>query len=184
MRAQVDAVGIGSGTLLADDPLLTPRHVYRERPLTRVVFDRRLRASPGARLLSTLEAGPVIILTSRHAQGRHPERADALERAGATVVALADPTMVEALRTLAARDIQSLVLEGGPALHQAAWDAGVVDFVQLYIAPVTLADPRAPSRPGLPVALGRDISVAALLESTTRMLGPDVLIEGYVHRPH
>jgi diaminohydroxyphosphoribosylaminopyrimidine deaminase/5-amino-6-(5-phosphoribosylamino)uracil reductase len=185
MRAQVDAVGIGSGTLLVDDPLLTPRHVYRERPLTRVVFDRRLRAWPTARLLSTLPVGPVIIVTSRHAQCLHRGRAEALERAGATLLALDDPTMIAALRALADRDIQSLVLEGGSAVHRAARDAGVVDYVQLYVAPVTLAGPHAPSAAaGLPVGLGRDVGVASLLEQSVRMLGPDVLIEGYVHRPH
>lgn len=182
VRAQVDAVGIGSGTLLVDDPLLTPRHVYRERPLTRIVFDRRLRAVPAARLLSTLAAGPVIIVTSRQAQSSHPERAEALDRAGATVLGLDEPTMSAALGALAERDIQSLVLEGGPTLHQAAWDAGVVDFVQLYVAPVRLAGLQVPE--GTPVVLGRDVTVAALVEQTVRMLGPDVLIEGYVHRPH
>ena len=50
-----------------DDPLLTAREVYRERPLVRVVFDRRLRTPPGARLLSTVAAGPVIIVTSTQA---------------------------------------------------------------------------------------------------------------------
>ena len=67
-RAQVDAVAIGSGTLLVDDPLLTARLVYRERPLTRVIFDRRLRADPDARIFSTIAAGPVIILTSVEAR--------------------------------------------------------------------------------------------------------------------
>ena len=67
MRAQVDAVAVGSETVLVDDPLLTARDVYRERPLTRVVFDRRLRTPPDARLFSTLSAGPVIILTSAEA---------------------------------------------------------------------------------------------------------------------
>lgn len=177
-RAQVDAIAIGSGTLLVDDPLLTARHVYRERPLTRVVFDRRLRASPTARVFSTLSAGPVIIVTSREAKRLHPGRAQALQNAGATVVAVDDPTMTGALRALAQRDIQSVLLEGGPAVHQAAWDAEVVDYVQLYIAPVALG------RGGPCAALGQTWAVASLFEQNVRMLGPDVLIEGYVHRPH
>src|SRR5207244_4652286 len=53
VRAEIDAIGVGSGTILADDPLLTARGVYRPRPLTRVVFDRRLRTLPSARMLST-----------------------------------------------------------------------------------------------------------------------------------
>src|SRR6185312_7692630 len=58
LRAQVDAVGVGIGTVLADDPLLTVREVYRERPLARVIFDRQLRTPPTARLFSTLDQGP------------------------------------------------------------------------------------------------------------------------------
>src|SRR5262249_2775877 len=64
MRAEVDAIGVGAGTVLADDPSLTARGAYRERPLTRVIFDRRLRTPPSARVLSTLDAGPVIIVTN------------------------------------------------------------------------------------------------------------------------
>ena len=56
LRAAVDAVGVGSGTLLADDPVLTVRDCYRLRPLARVVFDRRLRTPSTARLFSTLDA--------------------------------------------------------------------------------------------------------------------------------
>jgi diaminohydroxyphosphoribosylaminopyrimidine deaminase / 5-amino-6-(5-phosphoribosylamino)uracil reductase len=63
LRAEVDAIGVGSGTLLCDDPLLTARDVYRARPLVRVVFDRSLRTRPAARLFTTLDDGPVIILT-------------------------------------------------------------------------------------------------------------------------
>ena len=80
VRAQVDAIAVGSETILVDDPLLTAREVYRERPLTRVMFDRRLRTPPSARVLSTLAAGPVIILTAPEAVQRGRSRAAALER--------------------------------------------------------------------------------------------------------
>ena len=88
-RAEVDAIGIGSGTLLTDDPLLTARGAYRARPLTRVVFDRRLRTPPSARLLSTLGAGPVIIVTTDRACALAPDRAEGLEAAGALILAAA-----------------------------------------------------------------------------------------------
>ena len=154
-RAQVDAIAIGSGTLIIDDPLLTARLVYRERPLTRVVFDRRLRASPEARLLSTLSAGPVIIVTSADALGRQTRRARALEAAGATLLALGSSDLGDAVRALGQQGIQSLLIEGGALLHRAAWDAGVVDYVQLYVAPMAFGDgpgllegrPFSPSRP-------------------------------------
>ena len=176
-RAQVDAIAIGSGTLLVDDPLLTAREVYRERPLTRVVFDRRLRMAPGARLFSTLSAGPVIILTSPEARRLDADRARALERAGATLVTVDAPGIGSALRALAAFEIQSVVLEGGATVHQAAWDEDVIDYVQVYVAP-TLLGPQ-----GVSLLDGRSLSPATLFEPRVTPLGPDVLIEGYVHRP-
>lgn len=176
LRAQVDALAVGSETVLVDDPLLTPRLVYRERPLTRVVFDRRLRTPPGARLFSTLSSGPVIIVTSSETVRRAGARTEALEAAGATLLALENCEMQDAVRALGHLEIQSLVLEGGTTLHQAAWDAGVVDCVQLYIGPTAFGGD-APT-----LLTERRFSIAALFEPRVQSLGPDVLIEGYVHR--
>jgi diaminohydroxyphosphoribosylaminopyrimidine deaminase / 5-amino-6-(5-phosphoribosylamino)uracil reductase len=178
MRAQVDAVAVGSGTVLVDDPLLTAREIYRERPLTRVVFDRRLRTPPGARLLSTLAAGPVIILTSREVlAGRATER-QALDRAGATVVAVDESGMRAAMRALSAFGVQSLLVEGGASVHAAVWDEGVVDYVQLFVAPAALGPA------GVRLFEGHDVALSSLIEPRIEILGPDTLIEGYVHRPH
>jgi diaminohydroxyphosphoribosylaminopyrimidine deaminase/5-amino-6-(5-phosphoribosylamino)uracil reductase len=151
LRAQVDAIGVGSETVIVDDPLLTTREVYRERPLTRVVFDRRGRVSPAARVFTTPAAGPVIIM-------------------GVAGIA-------EALRDLGRSGIQSLIIEGGPTLQAAAWDAGVVDYVQLYVAPVSLGEG------GVPWLKDRRFNSMDLFERRVDLLGPDVLIEGYVHRP-
>ena len=176
-RAQVDAIAVGSGTLLVDDPLLTARLVYRERSLTRVIFDRGLRASPDARIFSTLFAGPVIILTALDARRRHTERARALEDAGATLLTVKGANLTAAVRALGERGIQSLMIEGGATVQRAAWDEGIVDFVQLYVAPMALGS-RGPS-----LLEGRAFAPASLFEAKVRTLGPDVLIEGYVHRP-
>ncbi len=178
VRAEVDAVAVGSETVLVDDPLLTAREVYRERPLTRVVFDRRLRVSAGARLFSTLQAGPVIILTSADARRVNPDGVNTLERAGATVIAVEGGGIAPALRQLAGLGIHSVVIEGGAAIHAAAWDEGAVDYVQLYVAPHALGTG------GVPLLDGRAFSPAALVDARLDQLGPDVLIEGYVHRPH
>mgnify|MGYP003346742912 CR=1 FL=1 len=177
-RAQTDAIAIGSGTLLADDPLLTARGIYRERPLARVVFDRRLRVPPEARLFSTRQAGPVIILTSAVAVGEQPDRARKLERAGATVIAVQGPSVTDGLRELPALGIHSVILEGGAEMHASAWDEGVVDYVQVYVAPGVVGPA------GIPFLDGRAFSTASLVESRVTPLGPDVVIEGYVHRPH
>jgi diaminohydroxyphosphoribosylaminopyrimidine deaminase/5-amino-6-(5-phosphoribosylamino)uracil reductase len=176
VRAQVDAIAVGSETILVDNPQLTAREVYRERPLVRVVFDRRLRTPARARLLSTLSAGPVIILTA--AESLRTERAQAVEQTGARVIPVPRPGIGAALSVLPDFDVQSLVLEGGARVQRAAWDEGVVDYVQLYVAPVWLGDT------GVPLLEDAAFSPASLIESKIEQLGPDVLIEGYVHRPH
>jgi diaminohydroxyphosphoribosylaminopyrimidine deaminase/5-amino-6-(5-phosphoribosylamino)uracil reductase len=174
-RAMADAIGVGSGTIVADDPLLTVREVFRERPLLRVIFDRRLRTPPGARILTTLDAGPVLILTSREAMGN--ERAvEALQRAGASVETTGDAGLMGACQSLAMRGVNWLILEGGRAIHEAAWRERVVDRVNVYTAPVTLG-PRA-----VPWLSEADISSASLSNVQTFALGPDTLIEGDVHR--
>jgi diaminohydroxyphosphoribosylaminopyrimidine deaminase/5-amino-6-(5-phosphoribosylamino)uracil reductase len=178
LRAQVDAIAVGSGTILVDDPLLTARDVYRERPLTRVVLDRRLRTPPHARVFSTLSAGPVIILTTREAAATKASERSALERAGAVVMTPEEMGVRQAFRALSALDIQSVLLEGGAAVHAAAWNEGVVDFVQLFVTPVTLGSM------GVPLFNGRPWSLSSLIDLRVEVLGPDTVIEGYVHRPH
>lgn len=176
-RAEVDALAIGSGTLLTDDPLLTPRVAYRRRPLTRVVFDRRLRTPPGARLLTTLDAGPLVIVTADEAIERQPRVVASLRAAGATLRPVAaDAPLRTQLQALAADGVSSLVVEGGTTLHQAFWDAGLVDRVHMYVAPMTLGDEAVGWLDG-PV-----ISHPAVFEQRVRPLGEDVLIEAYVHR--
>jgi diaminohydroxyphosphoribosylaminopyrimidine deaminase/5-amino-6-(5-phosphoribosylamino)uracil reductase len=165
---------VGSETVLADDPLLTPRGAYRDRPLTRVVFDRRLRTPATARVLSTLEAGPVIIVTSERGVSSDPTRAGALEAAGARILPLREADLVSALRALRDAGIASLVLEGGGVLHRAAIDAGVVDEVHVYITPRRLGTAGVPW-----VGEGR-LAWESLRGRRATWLGEDLLVEGLV----
>ncbi len=177
-RAEVDAIGVGSGTVLTDDPLLTPRGAYRGRPLTRVLFDRRLRTPPSARVLSTLDAGPVIIVSTERACADAPDRVVALRAAGGLILAPRADDMGTALRALRGAGLTSLLLEGGAVLHRAALDAAVVDEVHVYIAPVALG-PR-----GLEwIGQGR-MAWEGLRDRRAVWLGEDLLVEGYVHRTH
>jgi diaminohydroxyphosphoribosylaminopyrimidine deaminase/5-amino-6-(5-phosphoribosylamino)uracil reductase len=175
-RAEVDAIGVGSGTVLADDPLLTPRGAWRERPLARILFDRRLRTPASARVFSTLALGPVIIMADAACVERSPQAVAALQAAGASVVALAHPTVSRALEHLASIEIGSLLLEGGAGLHRAAFDEGVVDRVQMFVSPTELGPA------GLPWLPLERVALAALETSRIEPLGEDVLIDGYVHR--
>ena len=175
-RAEVDAIGVGSGTVLVDDPELTARGAYRARPLLRVVFDRRLRTPPTARVLSTLAAGPVMIITSRAAYAQL-DRREALVARGATLVVAPDASLASAIGLLTRHDVNSLLIEGGSALHAAAWDEGLIDFVRLYMTPHRLGVA------GVPLVGGRHLNLEALVERRSRALGPDTLVEGYVHGP-
>jgi diaminohydroxyphosphoribosylaminopyrimidine deaminase/5-amino-6-(5-phosphoribosylamino)uracil reductase len=176
VRAEVDAIGIGSGTILSDDPELTARGPFRERPLARVIFDRRLRTPPAARVLSTRTAGPVIIMTSA-ASARRADLRKPLEARGAEIEVTDDGTIAAGLRRLGSRSIESLLLEGGAELHAAAWDERLVDFVRLYRTPHVLAS-------GVAFLNGRAFSADDLIERRTHTLGVDTVVEGYVHGPH
>ena len=177
-RAEVDAIAIGSGTLLNDDPLLTARIAYRRRPFIRVIFDRRLRTPPAARVLSTLESGPVIIVTDPDASASQ-EPLVALTRVGASVEAIwLDGSTFEdaALRRLTQIGVSSVILEGGPTTHSTFWDRGLVDRVQMYVVP------RSIGPDGLGWWASADQVVAQLEDVRRTRLGADMLIEGDVHR--
>ena len=176
VRAEVDAIAVGVQTVLVDDPLLTARDVYRERPLTRVVLDRGLRTPAHARLFSTLSAGPVIILTSQDGIAARAKHARALEVAGATILPIAERGLAPMFQALLASDVHSLLLEGGAAVHAAAWDEGLVDCVHLYVSP------RVIGPGGVPLLDRRPFSPAALVDVRVEARGADVVIEGYVHR--
>ncbi len=175
VRARVDAVALGSETVIVDDPLLTVREVYRARPLTRVVFDRRLRLSPSAKLFTTLDTGPLLVLTSAASAHVAADRWRALERAGAQVVGLEEATVGQGLRRLAAFGVQSLLVEGGPTLHRAALEEGVVDELHLYVSSTVVG------RRGVPWLDASRTKVATL---TARSLGRDIFLEGHVYRAH
>ena len=178
-RAETDALAVGSGTVVSDDPSLTPRVAYRARPLTRIVFDGRLRTPPGARLFTTLDAGPVIIVTAEQSVDHGSRAAAALVDAGATLLPIDPPRSLEAaLRAIAARGISSLIVEGGAELHRAFWDGGWVDRVQIFVA-ARVVGPGGTGWVQAPV-----MSSGLVTDCTARPVGEDVLLEGYVHRTH
>ena len=176
VRAEVDAIGVGVGTILVDDPLLTPRGAFRVAPLTRVIFDRSLRTPAGARVLSTRAVGPVIIVTSAAGAACVDARRQ-LEQHGAEII-VGDGTVASGTRALVERGVLSLLLEGGATLHAAAWDEGLVDLVRLYVTPHVLG----PS--GVRFLADRRLPPSTLADRRVEPMGPDVLIEGYVHGPH
>jgi len=174
-RAEVDAIAVGADTVLIDDPQLTARLVYRDRPLVRVLFDWRLRIPASARVFSTLRAGPVIMIVSREAALGRPDAEQACRAAGAEVDVMEQRDLANVLARLARREVLSLLVEGGPAIQTAFLAAGLIDRVQVVRTPVVLGEGVPALR--LPGLAGHQ---AGAIRET--ILGDDVLVESDVHR--
>jgi diaminohydroxyphosphoribosylaminopyrimidine deaminase/5-amino-6-(5-phosphoribosylamino)uracil reductase len=130
-RAECDAVAIGIGTALADDPLLTARSEGATRQPARVVFDSQAQLPLGSALVNSTDEAPRIVVSARR---------DGLEGAGAEVIVAPGRTprarLEAALSELGRREIQDLLVEGGPAFAGSLFDAGEIDEIRFFIAPV------------------------------------------------
>jgi diaminohydroxyphosphoribosylaminopyrimidine deaminase / 5-amino-6-(5-phosphoribosylamino)uracil reductase len=166
-RAEFDAVAVGSGTALADDPELLPRDVTppAERLPLRVVFDRRGRLDRAGKLARTAASSPVLRIA--------PVSAPAPP---AGVEPLAAASLEDALAQLGAREVTSLLVEGGAGLAAALLSAGLVDALALFLAPRLIGGDGRP----LLGPLGVTVLAGApeLLETSVREVGPDILFEG------
>ena len=136
-RAELDAVAVGIGTVLADDPLLTARVEAVPRQPRRVVFDSEARLPLDGSLARSVGESPVIVVCSRAAPRRHVQALEAAGIEAITVTGENEAARVRAaLDELGHREIQSLLLEGGPHLAGAFLDAGEVDEMRVFIAPL------------------------------------------------
>jgi diaminohydroxyphosphoribosylaminopyrimidine deaminase/5-amino-6-(5-phosphoribosylamino)uracil reductase len=146
-RAECDAVAVGIGTALADDPLLTARNLSHppvHRQPRRIVFDSEARLPLDSQLVRGAAELPLTVVISRAAPRL---AADALEVAGADVIVATgenEPARVRnALGQIGAAGVTSILLEGGPHLAGAFLDAGEVDEIRLFVAPVVLGGSHA-----------------------------------------
>ncbi|MQS03925.1 bifunctional diaminohydroxyphosphoribosylaminopyrimidine deaminase/5-amino-6-(5-phosphoribosylamino)uracil reductase RibD, partial [Streptomyces alkaliterrae] len=177
LRAESDAVLVGSGTARADDPHLAVRGVSGATQPLRVVLDTRADAvTPGARVLD--DAAPTVVFTAEDADAR------ALEEAGAEVLRVPRAAegpgldLAAVLDALHRRDVRSVLLEGGATLAAAFLAAGLLDRVTGYVAPVLLgAGPAALADAGIGT-IG-DARRLTLIE--TVRLGPDLRITAVPH---
>jgi diaminohydroxyphosphoribosylaminopyrimidine deaminase/5-amino-6-(5-phosphoribosylamino)uracil reductase len=179
LRAEHGAVLVGSGTVLADDPILSVRHPnWPGRRITRVVLDGRLRTPPGARLLADKKGGPVLIFTGPAAP---PKERAALEKAGAEIVALPIRKealdLDEALRLLGQRNITGVLIEGGARMIESAIRPPRFQRLVLMIAPLLVGGAAIVSFTG---AAGAEAIPRSLrLRRMTRFaIGPDTIVEG------
>jgi diaminohydroxyphosphoribosylaminopyrimidine deaminase/5-amino-6-(5-phosphoribosylamino)uracil reductase len=131
-RAESDAIAIGVGTALADDPLLTARIDGARQPL-RVVFDSQARLPLDSQLLQTLDQAPVLVIAAPDAPA---DNVSALKNAGAETLVASD--IESALHELGRREITSLFLEGGQTLASSFVSEGQIDESRTFIAPMLL----------------------------------------------
>ena len=181
LRRETDAVMVGVNTVLADDPQLTARDTdgtpLSRQPL-RVILDSRCRTPPDAKLLQ--EPGTTLVLTTGEAP---EERISALGRAGAEVLTACQSgdTRVDldaVVKELGRRGVVNLLVEAGGILQGSLFDAGLVDKVFAFIAPVIIGGAGAAS----PVeGTGPELMAGTHRLHGTRLeqYGPDWLITGY-----
>jgi len=136
-RAESDAVAVGIGTALVDDPRLTARVEGVARQPRRVIFDSEARLPVDSQLVRGVGEVPVTVVCSRAASRTSVQ---ALETAGVDVIvstgANEGARVEDALDELGSRDVQSLLLEGGPHIAGAFLEAGEIDEARMFIAPI------------------------------------------------
>ena len=182
LRASHDAILVGIGTVLADNPRLTDRTgLPRRRPLLRVVVDSRLRLPLNSKLVRSAE-GDVLVFT---AQSPDLRRARALRRVGIEVVRVRSranrPDLAAVVEELGRREILSVLLEGGARLNWAALEAGIVDKMFLFYAPRILGAAGVPVARAAARHRARALrAVPALQNLTLHRFGPDFAVEGYL----
>lgn len=183
LRSEVDAVLVGVGTVLADDPALTARtgpHLRKlaSRQPLRVVVDSSLRIPLGARILSQQKQAKTLVATTDSAD---TSRKRGLMKRGAELLTLPSlrgkVSLPALMRELGQRGVTALLLEGGSEIHAAMLKANLVQHVRLYVAPALLggADAKGVIGGKSPARLA---SALRLRDVKTRSIGEDLVLEG------
>jgi diaminohydroxyphosphoribosylaminopyrimidine deaminase / 5-amino-6-(5-phosphoribosylamino)uracil reductase len=185
LRHESDAIMVGVGTVIADDPLLTDRTgLPRRRPLLRVILDSRLRLPLESRLVKTVREDVVVFCSFAEEKRKRELEARGI-RVEQAPLGAGDgrPDLRQVMAKLGQMEITSLLIEGGALVNWTALAAGIVDKVFLYYAPKILAGTGS-----VPFATGsgfRKISEAAIVKNITlHRFGEDFAVEGYLRDPY
>lgn len=139
LRARVDAILVGIGTVLADNPELTARDVALRRLAARVVLDSQLRIPTSSRLIVTASAVKTVVFTTRTGLARNARQAGRLRAAGVELIACpahrGRVSLRFAMRRLAATGITNLLVEGGGQVSAAFVDQRLADEAMVFVSP-------------------------------------------------
>jgi diaminohydroxyphosphoribosylaminopyrimidine deaminase/5-amino-6-(5-phosphoribosylamino)uracil reductase len=179
LRARSGAVLVGIGTVLADDPLLTARYRGAPRQPLRVVLDSRLRLPLTSALVASVAQAPLLVCCGAAAPDEYARR---LAERGVEVLRLQNSAtgggldLGALMEALTARQIDSLLVEGGGATHAAFLAAGLADRALVFVAPKVVGGAEAPTAiEGTGCALMRE--AAAGWVRSVRRIGDDVLLD-------
>lgn len=180
LRDWYDAIMVGVGTVLADDPSLTTRlPAASGRDPVRIILDSTARTPLGARALGLHSTARAIIATTMRAS---PEKLAVLRQAGAQTLVAGDGPRVDLIglmKELSRQGITSVLIEGGAEVHGSALAAGIVDKVAWFIAPCIIGGRTAPGPVGGAGADEPDQAVF-LERVTVKRFGVDLCVEGYI----
>lgn len=183
-RACSDAVVVGAGTLRKDDPTLTARAVACRRQPLRVAIDSRLSISADAALVNTAGEGPVLVVCGPEVTAARRAEVEAwgVETAVADSEGAGGLGPEAVARLLAARGVQTVLLEGGPRLAGSWWAAGLIDKVAAFVCPRVVSGLKNRS-PLLGAGSETVADGSRLREIEVERIGSDVLVSGYVAEP-
>ncbi len=179
LRGEYDALLVGINTLIKDDPLLTVRHPnWKGKHIVRVILDSNLRFPLGARILSTLSQGKILVFSLKKSSRR---KADALRKRGVEVIFLSSPTLdlKEVLSWLGKNEISSVLVEGGSRILTSILEEKLADKIFTSISPKLIGGKQAPSLlQGEGAGLIKDS--IRLKRKNSFQIDEDIIVEGYL----
>jgi diaminohydroxyphosphoribosylaminopyrimidine deaminase/5-amino-6-(5-phosphoribosylamino)uracil reductase len=188
LRDQTDAIVVGAGTVGIDNPSLTTRLPEEftgaggvHHPL-RIVLDGRGATSPSARIYATGRPGKTLVVTTSQAS---PAWLEALARNGVDQLMCGEGPRVDIdqlFQALGQRGLNDVLVEGGSRVLDSLFNAGVVDRVAAFLAPLVIGGSTAPGPVG-GAGVERVAEAWRIDNLRTRVLGDDLLMEGIVSTP-